>query len=183
MRRLHGLFDQQQLDTISNAPQFMGTRHPTWFPLFYERPRVIDHLVHSAVQNISRQNDGERWLRDKTTQLLDLEDINNASSSLAELRTYGGLLDAGFSVTPVPRRDYSTPDFNIDAGDGPITVEVFAKHQDKEQDKLLDAVHSKDGVLPDGIERSIRAAGNVTITTTIVELTPSRKARSNQAIR
>jgi hypothetical protein len=104
-----------------------------------------------------------------------MDDISSASSSLAEIRSYGGLLECGFSVIPIPRRDDSTPDFCIDAGGGQITVEVFAKHQDNEQDRLLDAVHSKDGVLPDGVERRTQTAGNRTITTTIVELTPAGK--------
>jgi hypothetical protein len=172
MQRLHELFDQQQLKTIEDAPLFMGTRHPTWFPLFHNK-RAIDQLVHSAVCRISLQNDGESWLWNLTSRLLDLVDINNASSSLAEIRAYGGLLKAGFSVTPILRRDDSTPDFRIDAGDGPITVEVFAKHQDREQDDLLNVVHSNDALLPDGVERHSQTSRHGTITTTVIEHTPA----------
>ena len=173
MQRLHDLFNVQQLETIKDAPLFMGTRHPTWFPLYYEQPRPIDYLVHGAVRNIYLQSDGSRWLQDLTSRLLDVEDINNASSSLAEIRAYGGLLEAGFSVAAIPRHDESTPDFCIDAGDGPITVEVFAKHQDKEQDNLLNAVHSENALLTNGMERTSQVAGNFSIQTTVVELTPA----------
>ena len=134
MRRLHDLFDQLQLKAIEDAPLFMGQRHPTWYPLYGEPLRAIDYLVHSAGQKIGQQSGGQIWLRDLTSGLLDLEDVNNASSSLAEIRAHGGLLEAGFSVTPIPQGDDATPDFTIDAGDGAITVEVFAKHQDEEQD-------------------------------------------------
>lgn len=170
---LKDLFDQQQLKAMENAPLYMGTRHPIWFPLYGDKQRAIDYLVHSAVRNISQESGGQSWLRDLTSRLTDQEDINNASSALAEIRAYGGLLDAGFAVTPIPRRDDATPDFYIDAGDGQITVEVFAKHQDKEQDDILNAVHSGSEILPDSIERSCRKSGNVSIATTIVELTPA----------
>lgn len=173
---LKDLFDQQQLKTIENAPLYMETRHPTWFPLYVEKQRAIDYMVHSAVRSISQESDGQSWLRDLTSRLTDMEDINNASSSLAEIRAYGGLLEAGFSVTPIPRRDDATPDFSIDAGDGQITVEVFAKHQDKKQDDTLNAMHSGSEILPDGVERSFRESENVSITTTIVELTSGRQA-------
>lgn len=170
---LKDLFDQQQLKTIENAPLHMGTRHPIWFPIYGEKQRAIDYLVHSAVRSISQQSGGQNWLRDLTSRLADQEDINNSSSSLAEIRAYGGLLEAGFAVTPISRNDDATPDFYIDAGDGLVTVEVFAKHQDKEQDDLLNAVHSGSEILPGGVERSSRTSGNVSITTTIVELTPA----------
>ena len=62
MRQLHDLFDPQQLKAIEDAPLFMGMRHPTWFPLFGERARSIDYLVHSAVRNISQESNGEEWL-------------------------------------------------------------------------------------------------------------------------
>jgi hypothetical protein len=170
---LSDLFDQQQLKTIENAPLYMGMRHPTWFPLYYEKQRAIDYLVHSAVRNICQESHGQSWLRDLTSRLLDQEDINNASSALAEIRAYGGLLEAGFAVTPIPRHDDATPDFYIDAGDGQVTVEVFAKHQDKEQDDILNAVHSGSGILPDSVEHNVRTSGNVSIATSIVELTPA----------
>ena len=173
MRYLHDLFDPQQLKAIEDAPLFIGARHPTWFPLFGDKPRVIDNLLHSAVRNISNNINGEQWLRDLTSRLIDLKDISNASSSLAEIRAYGGFLDAGFSVTPIPRRDDTTPDFCIDAGDGPITVEVFAKHQDKQQDDIFSAIHVKNGALPDNVERCAKSSKDVAINMTILELTPA----------
>ncbi len=72
MLQLHDLFDPQQLKTIEDAPLFMGMRHPTWFPLFGEQARSIDYLVHSAVRNISQESNGEEWLRDLTSRLMDM---------------------------------------------------------------------------------------------------------------
>jgi hypothetical protein len=65
-----------------------------------------------------------------------IDDPEEASAGLAELRAYGGLLEAGFKCTPIPVKDDSTPDFEVDAGDGPVIVEVFAKHQDESETKL-----------------------------------------------
>lgn len=171
--KLEDLFDLQQLQTIENAPLHLGTRHPIWFPLFGESHRPIDHLVRKAIGDIAQQNGGESWLRDLTSRLIDQKDISNSSAALAEIRAYGGLLEAGFSIQPIPRRDNATPDFYINAGDGPITVEVFAKHQDKEQDWLINSAHSENNPLPDGVERSICKMGNLSISTTTVELTPA----------
>jgi len=173
MRRLHDLLEPQQLKDVENAPLILGTRHPTWFPLFYEETRAIDHLVHEAVARVHREPNGEGWLKDLIPRLLDFKDINGAPSALAELRAYGGLLEAGFSVEPIPRSDDSTPDFRIDSGDGPITVEVFAKHQDKEQDRLLDAIHTPGAPLPAGVERHVQTAGSRSVITTTAELMPA----------
>jgi hypothetical protein len=175
MKRLHDLLSPQQLRLIKNAPLILGTRHPTWFPLFCEMPRAIDNLVHVAVVGIQDQSNGKAWLNDLVPRLVDLGDINGASSALAELRAYGGLLESGFLVKPIPRSDDSTPDFRIDAGDGPITVEVFAKHQDREQDRLLTAIHTPDAPLPPNVERHVQKVGSHSVSTTTAELTPAGK--------
>lgn len=171
--KFNDLFDQEQLEAIKNAPEFIGSKHPTWFPLYAEKKRAIDYLVNSAVQKISQEKNGQSWLSDLNTSLTNQVDISNASSALAELRAYGGLLEAGFVITPIPRRDDSTPDFHIDAGDGKIIVEVFAKHQDKDQDDLINAAHLRRENLPNGVERISRKFENGTITTTIIELNPA----------
>lgn len=180
MQRLHDLFDPQELKTIEDAPLVMGMRHPTWFPLFSESPRAVDYLVHQAVGAIYGESNGEPWLKDIAPRLMDFKDINIASSALAELRAYGGFLEAGFAVEPIPRSDNSTPDFRIGAGDGQIVVEVFAKHQDKEQDRLLDAIHTPGTALPPGVERYVWTVGQRAVTTTIAELMPAGKPDPNK---
>jgi len=173
MRRLNDLLTPPQLTDIEVAPLTMGTRYPTWFPLFHEKSRAIDHLVHEAVARVHHQPKGDGWLKDLVPRLVDLADANGASSALAELRAYGGLLEAGFSVEPIPRSDDSTPDFRIDAGDGPITVEVFAKHQDKEQNRLLEAINTPGALLPDGVERHVHTVGSRSVIMTTAELAPA----------
>ncbi len=185
MRQLDDLFNSEQLKMIHDAPLFMGTRHPTWFPLFNNPRRAIDHLVNEAVARISSESNGDIWLHDLIDRLLNLTDIRNASSVLAEIRAYGALLEAGFNVVPIPRKNDSTPDFEVNAGDGSIIVEVFAKHQDESQDELLEAIHSSDSPLPDDVERKTIAGKNHRITITTACLTPGGRpdpAKPNDSV-
>ncbi|CBJ50357.1 hypothetical protein [Ralstonia solanacearum] len=181
MQSFHDLFNAEQLSTIRDADLIMGHRHPTWCPLFYtDRVRAIDHLTQEAVPLIARQAGGEGWLKDLVPRLVDFQDIRNASSSLAEIRAYAGLLNSGFSVAPIDRSDDSTPDFVVDAGDGPIIVEVFAKHQDEAEDELLDAVHSSGSVNRSDVTRRSATVGGYTITTTICPITPGGRPDPNK---
>jgi hypothetical protein len=182
MQFFSDLFDQSQLAMLEEADLIRGKRHPTWYPLFYkDRVRTIDHLTQEAIAPIARQSGGKVWLKGQTSPLTDFLDIRNASAALAEIRAYGGLLAAGFKVEPIIRQDDTTPDFTVDAGDGMVTVEVFSKHQDVDQDKLLDAVHSPDGTHPAGIERRKSVTGNYNIAMTITSLTPGGRPNTNKA--
>ena len=180
MQRIQDLLTNDQCSRIKDAPLIMGGRHPTWYPIFYEQPRAIDYSANDAVSDIAARSGGDTWLRDLVVRLMDLVEINNASSALAEIRAYGGFLKAGFKVIPILRRDDPTPDFEIDAGDGLITVEVFSKHQDKEQDELLNAFYGCDEKLPPDVERTVRKGKNSTITTTMTVLTPAGKPDSSK---
>jgi len=170
---LSDLFTPEEIEGIDKAPLLpTRTRHPTWFALCSREPRPVDNLVRLAVPAIAEATGGETWLKDLRDRLLNLQDDSGASSALAEIRAYGGLLEAGFDVTPIIRASDATPDFTVDGGDGPVTVEVFSKHQDKQQDKLMAAANTPNGVHPYGIERSEATVGNSTIRTAMTELTP-----------
>ncbi|MFL9996238.1 hypothetical protein PQR34_34595 [Paraburkholderia sediminicola] len=170
---LSDLFTPEQIEGIDQAPiRPTGTRHPTWFALHNPKPRVVDNLVRLAVPTIVQETGGETWLKDLVDRLCNLQDDSGAASALAEIRAYGGLLEAGFEVTPIIRASDATPDFTVDAGDGPVTVEVFQKHQDKEQDKLMVAANTRDGEHPYWIERTETTVGERTLRMAVTELTP-----------
>lgn len=176
IRNLKELLTDEERKLVENAPQYQGTRHPTWFPLFKQTPlRAVDNLVNSAIYGISREPNGHEWLNMCKKPLLDFEDTSSASSVLAEIRAYGGLLGAGFTVRPIPRTMAPTPDYRVDAGDGEVIVEVFSKHQNKEEDKLLDVVHSQTAPLPPGVERNTRIIGDKKMVSTVVCITPGGK--------
>ena len=109
----YNMFTAQELNTIQNAPFKYGTRHPIWFPLFLKEKKFeeFDFCLNNAVARIFEAK-GEKWLEKQKHCLLDLNDVNNAAASMAEIRVYGGLLEAGFKVTPIdPKKGIPTPDF------------------------------------------------------------------------
>jgi len=169
MKTLHHLFSNKERNEVANWPLVGLNRHPTWYPLLatIKERRTIDQFVHEAVDIIDQEPDGDAWLKEQRPRLLDSSDASGASAALAEIRAYGSFLRARLTVTPIPRETgvegVSTPDFTINAGDGPVIVEVFAKHQDKQQDELLAAI------------------GALTApATTVTELTPAGRPNPNK---
>lgn len=178
--RLAAVLTSEERARIENAALIAGNRHPTWFPLFKEPTRAVDSLVNLAVVRIANEIGGRDWLRGLQSRLLDFDEPSHASSALAEIRAYGGLLEAGFKVTPIMRTSTSTPDFRVDADDGEVIVEVFAKHQDKAEEDLLNALHSNEAN-PPGITRTVRRGKNNVITTSVAVLTPAGKPDPTKA--
>ena len=139
---------------------FFGRRHPIWVPLFGEE--VSLHAGHCRLERsvglIANREDGAQWLAGKTAKLLDEEDVNNASAAMAEIRAFGGLIEAGFDVRPIAETEEPTPDFVATARDQAVAVEVAAKHQDREQDSLQGRIHDAahgTGPVPEGVEHSV----------------------------
>jgi hypothetical protein len=114
----------------------------------YERPHPIHLLlerengntqhranVDNALHQVSASNRG--WL-DKMKPRLCSKDITEASATLAELRAYGYLLKAGFSVTPLaPTNKKPTPEFVVSDGNDSFVVEVHAKQQNTDTEQEL----------------------------------------------
>ena len=77
---------------------------------------------------------------------------------MAEIRTFGGLSEAGFDVQPVPETDETTPDFIAKTAHQSVAVEVAAKLQDHRQDDLQGSIHDAmrgDGPVPEGVGHSV----------------------------
>lgn len=127
-------------------------------------------MSNQAVRFIANAG-GNDWLDRLAPRLSRIDDPEEAAAALAELHTYGGLLEAGFSVNPIPESDTPTPDFKVDAGDGIAVVEVFAKHQDESEKRLWDAIAA--GQTPPGAERHIVQDQHRRIETTIREHHPA----------
>ena len=153
---------------IEEMPMRFGRRHPLWIPLFGEQAslRVADYRVDQSVAMISSSPEGAERLGRKVDDLLDRQDLNNASAALAEVRAYGGLLKAGFHVEPISASDTPTPDFLAELNSQMLVVEVAAKHQDRQQDELQGNIH--DAIqgrkpLPQGIEHHVHDGTNAMI--------------------
>lgn len=160
------LFTCCELKQLKEAPMYTGERHPTWYPLFVNELQAIDYCLERAVALIL-QAGNKKWLDAQKGRLLDLENPNNASASLAEIRVYGGLLEAGFSVDPIALDNrIPTPDFHIELHGKRIEVEVAAKHQDEDQDKLQDAIYQAmhmEKKFPQGVEHHNYRRGNTAL--------------------
>lgn len=166
---LRDLFSEKELSAIQAAPLIPTGRFPTWCPIFHSELRAVDYLSNKAVADISGKGD-DAWLRKLTPRLCQMDDPEEASAALAELRAYGAFIEAGYEITPIPVNGASTPDFEVDAGDGPVIVEVFAKHQDKSESQLWGDIQV--GKTPPGVERSTYETEVGVIRTTISEQHP-----------
>lgn len=169
LRGVRDLLGEEEALKLDAAPSVAGNRHPAWHPVFRPEHRAADQLANQAVCLVGDAG-GTEWLHSLRPRLIRLDDPEEAAAALAELRVYGGLLRAGFEVSPVPRRGDSTPDFVADAGDGPVVVEVFAKHQDEDQKELLEDLERGKG--RSDIERSTTKLQHATMTTATTVLQP-----------
>ena len=116
------------------------------------------YRLDESVRLISNREDGGGWLAAKTAKLLDVDDVNNGSAAMAEIRAFGGLIEAGFDVNPVVETEKPTPDFIATTEDQTVAFEVAAKHQDREQDELQGQIHDAmrgNGLVPEGVEHNV----------------------------
>ena len=86
----------------------------------------------------------ENWLRSLRRRLLQVDDFTAASSALGEIRAHGGLLETWCSVSPTPTVAGSAvqPEFEVNAGDGPVIVEVHSRQLDGDQVRRLADHHA-----------------------------------------
>lgn len=127
-KNVRSLLSDAQLEEIKTSACGLTGAFPTWYPIFSQNSSPTDNLSNQAVRLVSDKGD-HGWLSSLTPRLCNLRNPEDAAAALAELRVYGAFLEAAFDVKPIPVTSKSTPDFEIDAGDGPVIVEVFAKHQ------------------------------------------------------
>lgn len=172
LQHFASLFSSDEKAVIHDAPMFHGRRHPTWRPLFGEQSslRVAEYRLNQSVALMANLPAAREWLRSKTHNLLDCEDITNASAAMAEIRAYGGLLDAGFDVEPIRVAGKPTPEFLAKHNEHTLVVEVASKHQGDAQNELDEQIHNaihNDGPLPEGVEHHRFQGANTNIETFI----------------
>ena len=135
------LFSSSERDEIDRAAKESLRKHPTWYPLFANEPDKSHWELETAVRRI--QNEGQQdWLdKKKNHGLMDVIEPSNASSAMAEIRVFGGLLRAGYELRPLPEAGNSTPDFIIESHGGPIEVEVAAKHENRSEGLIQERIN------------------------------------------
>ncbi len=123
--------------------ELRGINHPVKALLIPDNDRTEWTKGSTRQAIISIMDENEKWLKAVKSRLLDTNDYSNATSALAEIRTYGNLLSARFDIKPVPNSSDSTPDFLIKDDNVSIRVEVFAKGLDGETAQELERFHTE----------------------------------------
>jgi hypothetical protein len=75
------------------------------------------------------------WLPGLRPRLLDTSDFTDSSSALGEIRAYDALLETALAINPgssVTGKNV-VPEFEVDAGDGAVIVEVHSRQLDGAQ--------------------------------------------------
>lgn len=176
MSGLISLLDAAEIDMINKHVDAARRRHPAWTIIYAYDQRVDyrrapkDYLTNQGVDLISRQRDGDQWLRGAKNRIAQTKDFEECASALAEIRCYGALLEAGFSIRPIPRTKSPTPDFEFDVGGELGIVEVATKLEHDEQTKLAKEIAA--GKTPEGVERSRFETKGATVDFTVSERHP-----------
>lgn len=135
-----GIFTQEEVHHLNGAAR-AGRTHPA-AALALADPRLqVSFNTERAAKQIAAKDAG--WLSTIKPRLMDTTQLSNASSALGELRAYGYLLETGVTVKPKPviANKRAVPEFEIDAGDGPVIVEVHSRQLDGEQAQSVGQHH------------------------------------------
>jgi hypothetical protein len=105
-------------------------RHPLIALAKAAKPHDVATNTENAARRIFQENPD--WLKKLTPRLIDTSDITNSSSALGEIRGYGALLETGMAVkaNPAVPGEKVCPEFEVDAGDGAVIVEVQSRQLD-----------------------------------------------------
>jgi hypothetical protein len=138
---LEGLLSDEERDAIMSA-RATAPLHPLAVLLTGESPSttVIAANTERAARHVERRD--KKWLGALKKRLLQVHPLTGPASALAELRAYGGLLDAGFDVSPVATAaSERKPDFKINCNGEEMHIEVQAKQHDEAMAGELEAFH------------------------------------------
>jgi hypothetical protein len=140
-RNFLGKLSAAEIELLRNAARD-GMPHPVAALALADGPNQVRVNTERAARAISHVDDP--WLAAIKPRLVDSTDFTNASSALGELRAYGALLEAGLTITPDPTvaGKKVVPEFEVDAGDGPVIFEVHSRQLDRAQAQAL-ATHHK----------------------------------------
>lgn len=121
-----GILTPQEIENL-RAARKDGWTHPVASLALANGGNYVAGNTHLA----ARQLHGKDlvWLKGLRNRLLDTTDFTNASSALGEIRAYGALLEAALAVqtAPIISGKLVAPEFEADAGDGPVIVEVHSR--------------------------------------------------------
>ncbi len=114
-----------------------GVRHPLIALAKAAKPHEVATNTENTARRIFRENSD--WLKKLKPRLIDTSDLANSSSALGEIRGYGALLETGMAVkaNPTVPGTKVSPEFEVDAGDGAVIVEVHSRQLDPAQAEAI----------------------------------------------
>ncbi|MFG1243641.1 hypothetical protein V5F31_14800 [Xanthobacter sp. V7C-4] len=135
-----GIITDAEIEKLRNA-RTGGRSHPVVSLALADGEQVAANTEFAARQ-VAQNN--LPWLQSLRPRLLDEKDFTAGAGALGEIRAFGALLETWCSVKPGPSVPGSNakPEFEADAGDGPVIVEVNSRQLDSDQVKGLADHHA-----------------------------------------
>ncbi|MEP1229617.1 MAG: hypothetical protein ABJG88_02975 [Litorimonas sp.] len=179
------ILSENELNALYEFSNSQG-RPPSWSVVFChdfhkKNARRADFTTYLAFKAIIGENIGKEWLESQKHRLLPPSKYSEIASMMAEIRCYGGLLQAGFYIEPVPTQESPTPDFKAKfenklnpADEGrEFYIEVAAKREDQKETQISEDVSK--GLTPEGVYRNEYSRGNKKLTMLTREMHPFGK--------
>jgi hypothetical protein len=136
-----GIITPQEIQQLRAAKQ-AGRVHPVAALALGDPKQQVAYNTEQAAEQIAAAD--ESWLLAMKPRLMDTTKFSQASSALGELRAYGYLLETGMTVRPEPTVPGKkvVPEFEVDADDGPVIVEVHSRQIDGQQAQAITQHHN-----------------------------------------
>ncbi len=146
MEKINFLKRELTEDEISliNNTKIKDRSHPaksiiTYFDSHTELFNNTNNALSAVLQH------DNNWFQNNKKRITEIFDYSTSSSFLAEIRTYGILIENHFNIKSIDETDESTPDFEIlnDLKNERIIVEVNAKQYTKAESQALHDFHDR----------------------------------------
>jgi hypothetical protein len=131
-----GILTAPEIQTLRKTAK-NGARHPVAALALAKPPSQVAINTERAARQIAQKD--LPWLSALKPRLIDQSDFTNASSALGEIRAYGALLKTAMAVKTKPAvlGKKVVPEFEANAGDGAVIVEVHSRQLDPAQAQAI----------------------------------------------
>jgi hypothetical protein len=168
-----GIISSSEIEQLRSARK-KGFAHPVAALALAVDVSQVAITTEQAGKAILRMN--EDWLSSLKQRLLDTTDFSNASGALGEIRAYGALLETGMTVIPKPSVPGKKviPEFEVDARDGAVIVEVHSRQLDYAQTQAAEGHQQKMIAKHQAAVQKERAtkSGKLVLTTGVLAVAP-----------
>ena len=141
------ILDETTIETFKTRKQEGGRLHPlTNLLKKTEENAQLHNSVFASLRVCIQENPD--WIRNKASELAS-NDVTSASACLAEISSYGALLQVSLDVEPIPTAKHKTSDFLVRFADRTVLLEVNAKQYNNGTVDNLKAFHKEEDWIGD----------------------------------